>query len=117
MKELFYIVILAYQISTPNTVETFVEMENPYNTLSECRESLTKQTIVTGTYDEAVFFITKKQYRYDWHAMACGRLDGSGDSFAVYPNPVVPDLPDYDVYEAPPVIILPPDDQPWYKKF
>ncbi len=67
MKGLFYIVILAYQISTPNNVETFVEMEHPYNTLSECRESLTKQTIVTGTYDEAVFFITKKKYRYDWH--------------------------------------------------
>ena len=114
MKGLFYIVILAYQISTPSNVETFVEMENPYNNLSECRESLTKQTIVTGTYDEAVFFITKKQYRYDWHAMACGRLDGSGDSFAVYPNP---EVPDYDVYEAPPINIYPPDEEPWYKKF
>ena len=89
-------------------------MENPYNNLSECRESLTKQSIVTGTYDEAVFFITKQQYRYDWHAMACGRLDGSGDSFAVYPNP---EVPDYDVYEAPPINIYPPDEEPWYKKF
>ena len=90
-----------------------MEMEHPYNTLSECRESLTKQTIVTGTYDEAVFFITKQQYRYDWHAMACGRLDGSGDSFAVYPNP---EVPDYDVYEAPPINIYPPDEEPWYNK-
>ena len=111
MKGLFYIVILAYQISTPSNVETFVEMENPYNNLSECRESLTKQTIVTGTYDEAVFFITKKQYRYDWHAMACGRLDGSGDSFAVYPNPIVPEQQEPYI---PPNIIIPPDDTPWY---
>ena len=111
MKGLFYIVILAYQISTPSNVETFVEKENPYNNLSECRESLTKQTIVTGTYDEAVFFITKQQYRYDWHAMACGRLDGSGDSFAVYPNPVVPEQQELYI---PPNIIIPPDDTPWY---
>lgn len=112
MKGLFYIVILAYQISTPSNVETFVEMENPYNNLSECRESLTKQTIVTGTYDEAVFFITKQQYRYDWHAMACGRLDGSGDSFAVYPNPEVPEQ--QEPWDIPPNIIIPPDDTPWY---
>lgn len=112
MKGLFYIVILAYQISTPSNVETFVEMENPYNNLSECRESLTKQTIVTGTYDEAVFFITKQQYRYDWHAMACGRLDGSGDSFAVYPNPEVPEQ--QEPWDIPPNTIIPPDDTPWY---
>ena len=112
MKGLFYIVILAYQISTPSNVETFVEKENPYNNLSECRESLTKQTIVTGTYDEAVFFITKQQYRYDWHAMACGRLDGSGDSFAVYPNPEVPEQ--QEPWDIPPNIIIPPDDTPWY---
>ena len=112
MKGLFYIVILAYQISTPSNVETFVEMENPYNNLSECRESLTKQTIVTGTYDEAVFFITKQHYRYDWHAMACGRLDGSGDSFAVYPNPEVPEQ--QEPWDIPPNTIIPPDDTPWY---
>jgi len=81
------LIILAYLIgySPINTGKQF-KIAQPFDTMEECVEELTKNTTqFDGVYDIIITFVKYTDFDYDWVKAGCYHNDGSVE-FVVYPK-------------------------------